>query len=898
MALRGGRLVGGAAAVLTACLLGGAANARPTIRASFFSVYPGAVGSRLDNLPSISGHCGVCHYQFTGAGPKNPYGEAVLVAINGQPNTDAGRQAGIRSIENIDQDADGYTTLTEITNLTTYVNTPTFPGLKSSNVGLVSGVNVNDILNYLTPTTGADTQSPTATLTAPNGGQSLVGGSTQTVTWTASDNVGVVGVDIFYRDSELASWKMIARSVPNTGTWTWHVHNTPTTAARVRVLARDAAGNTGTDNSDAVLTITATPGGTAPTTLRDFDMPGTQPFGGGLFTASTDCKVCHGGYDSSVEPGHNFSGSMMAQAARDPLFFACLAIAEQDAPSSGDMCLRCHTPFGWQSGRSNPTDGSLMNALDRDGVACDFCHRAVDPIYKAGTSPPEDVAVLSGLLPGHTPAVYANGQYVIDPAQVKRGPFTNPVAPHAFIASPFHRSSDFCGTCHDVSNPAFTRVAGADYAPNAMDQQADSLSSFVNMPLERTYSEWKNSAFPAGVYAPEFAGARPDQTVRTCQDCHMRDVTGQGCNDPLAPVRQDLPLHDMTGGNAWMPNVIAALWPGEVNPAALQAATLRAVSMLEKAATVDMAANLEADSMRVLVTVTNRSGHKLPTGYPEGRRVWLQVVARDGAGTIVYQSGAYDAATGVLTRDADARVYEAELGISPALAGALGASGAAGPGFHFALNDTLYKDNRIPPQGFTNAAFEAFGGTPVDHAWPGPGPRYADGQNYDVASYAIPRAARSVAARLYYQTTSKEYVEFLRDQNTTNNAGDDMHAAWVAHGRAAPVLMASDSIVVSPVGVADPPVAAEWSLRPRTNPVRGAVQLALSLAAPGDVTYEVYDPSGRRVAGERLGRLPAGVHALHWNGRGAGGDVGAGLFWVRARVGERTLVTQVVRLGR
>jgi hypothetical protein len=252
----------------------------------------------------------------------------------------------------------------------------------------------------------------------------------------------------------------------------------------------------------------------------------------------------------------------------------------------------------------------------------------------------------------------------------------------------------------------------------------------------------------------------------------------------------------------------------------------------------------------------------------------------------------------VLTHDPDARVYEAELGISPALAGALGASGAAGPGFHFALNDTMYKDNRIPPAGFTNTAFEAFGGAPVDHSWPGPGPRYADNQNYDVASYAIPRAARSVTARLYYQTTSKEYVEFLRDQNTTNTAGDDMHAAWVTHGRAAPVLMATDSIVVSPLGVPDGPVAVASSLRALANPVRGAVELALVMPAPADAAYEVYDAAGRRVAGERLGWLPAGEHVIRWNGRGPAGDAGAGLFWVRARAGDRTLVTQVVRLGR
>ena len=57
-------------AVLLLLLLPAAAPARPNIRASFFAAYPNAVGTQLDNLPSISGHCGVCHYAFTGTHQK------------------------------------------------------------------------------------------------------------------------------------------------------------------------------------------------------------------------------------------------------------------------------------------------------------------------------------------------------------------------------------------------------------------------------------------------------------------------------------------------------------------------------------------------------------------------------------------------------------------------------------------------------------------------------------------------------------------------------------------------------------------------------------------------------------------------------------------------------------
>jgi len=887
---------GAAAAVLSLALLAAPASGRPTIRAAFFTVYPGAVGSRLDNLPSISGHCGVCHFRFTGGGTRNPYGAEVESALPFYPNTDAGRQQAILSVQNNDAEMDGYTALTEITNLATYVNTPTFPGLISTNVASVSNVDVNDILAYLTPATAGDTTPPTVTLSAPNGGESWTAGQPFTVSWTATDDVGVTVVDAYYRDAEIEPWALIGKTLPNTGSLTWYVPNTPTTSARVRVVARDAAGNTGSDQSDVLFTILRQPGGIAPTTLRDFKQPGTQPFEGGPHDTSGVCLTCHGGYDPTVEPGHNFQGSMMGQAARDPLFFACVTVAEQDAPSAGDICIRCHSPFGWMGGRSTPTDGSHLTSSDRDGVACDHCHRMVDPIYKAGISPPEDQTLLASMIPSHVPTTYANGQYVDDPDPRKRGPFTDAVALHPVLSSAVHLTSDFCGTCHDVSNPVFERISGADYAPGPIDAAATTISSSQLMPLERTYSEWKNSSYVAGVYAPEFAGNKPDGIVSSCQDCHMRAVSGKGCNDPAAPTRANLPLHDMTGGNTWMPNVIGTLYPATTDPTALADASSRAESMLQKAAVLGLALEAVADSYNVEVTVTNRSGHKLPTGYPEGRRMWLHVLARDMAGNVVYESGAYNAATGVLSMTPPPVVYEAELGISPALAGGLGLPG--GKSFHFALNDTLLKDNRIPPLGFTNAAFDVFGGRPVDPEHTG-GPRYADGQNWDSSTFAMPASAVRVWVELKYQTTSKDYVVFLRDQNTSNTTGQDLYDAWVLNGRAAPVVMKADSLVLNPTGVttatdAGPTVRGVSVL---SNPFDRELPIRLELSRPVPVTMDVFDVSGRRVSHQQFGTLGGGAHRIVWNGRDSGGrSAGAGIYWVKLQAGERRIVRQVVRI--
>jgi len=578
---------------------------------------------------------------------------------------------------------------------------------------------------------------------------------------------------------------------------------------------------------------------------------------------------------------------MMAQAMRDPLFLACLAVAEQDAPSVGDLCLRCHTPGGWQEGRSVDTSGGMVNAKDREGITCDFCHRAVDRNYVAGVSPAQDVNVLAAL--DEPPQQYGNGQFINDPAPLRRGPFGDAQASHDFVESPFHRSSDMCGTCHDVSNPVFVQVAPGDYAPNGFDEKHPTMQVRNMFPVERTFSEWSQSEYATtGVYAPQFAGTKPDGIVSTCQDCHMHDVDGRGCNETGAPRRPDLPLHDLTGGNYFIPDVLPALYPGEVDVTALQATKQRAIGMLQKAATME----LTPQESGVTVRITNETGHKLPSGYPEGRRIWLNVVARDVNTAVVYESGAYDPVTGILSHDSQVKIYELHAGLSPALAGALGMP--AGPSFHFVLSDSIFLDNRVPPRGFTNAAFAAIQSPPVAHS-------YADGQYWDDTDYALPREAKSVTVTLYYQSTSKEYIEFLRDENVTNTAGQVMFDAWVANGRAAPVIMQQMTIPVDvTVDVAEerePVIFTDALDRSVPNPFRGATRIAYAVAKSAPVRVTIYDVRGRQVRVLVDEVRGPGRYNIDWNGRDASGNLApAGIYLLSYQAGDRNFTQRIVRL--
>jgi hypothetical protein len=760
-------------------------HARNNIRSAFFDVYPDAVGTTIEDVNSQPTHCGVCHYEFTGGGPRNLYGQRLETALPGFPSNPNGRRQAVASIENEDPDGDGFSTLIEVTDVNTFSNTPTFPGLTPSNVGSVTSVDVTEIQTHLIPSSGADITPPTVAVIVPNGGETYTANTGTTIQWIAGDASGIAAIDLYVSLDNGATYKAIELGLANTGTYEWFPANRPTTQALFSVVATDNAFNSAQDDSDAVFTIQSPPGGIAPTTLRDFDQPGSQPFEAGILNPPQACAVCHGNYDPNVEPYDNWRGSMMAQASLDPIFKANMAIANQDAPDSGDLCLRCHLSRGWLQGRSVPTDGSRMLDTDRSGVACDFCHRLVDPIYDPVQNPPEDAAILAAL--SNPASNFANGMATIDPTGARRGPFLNADTGHPVLVSPFHREAALCGTCHDVSNPAFEKDPNGEYFPNAFDTPAADFASTTLLPVERTYSEWFNSAYNSlpGVYAPEFGGNK--DYVSTCQDCHMRDVTGEGCNFGSPPTRTDLPLHDMTGGSTWLPSVLSIMHPNEVNETALQAGIARATYMLQNAADLD----LLQENTQLKVTVTNNTGHKLPTGYPEGRRIWINVRFYDDVNSLISESAAYDPCTGYLSHDAEAKIYEIEPGIDPNLAAILGLT--PGPSFHFTLNNKVYLDNRIPPRGFTNAAYDAFGGAPVAHS-------YADGQYWDDTYYDIPSGATSADVTLYYQSISKEFVEFLRDENTTTNDGNDMYDLWNDNDKSPPELMQTASIALAPVG--------------------------------------------------------------------------------------------------
>ncbi len=670
--------------------------------------------------------------------------------------------------------------------------------------------------------------------------------------------------------------------------------------------------------------VTAKAADTVPT---DIQQPGTQPNEIGTLESPNKCDNCHGGYNSSVEPAHNWRGSMMANAGRDPIFWATLAIAEQDFDGAGDLCIRCHSTGGWLAGRSTPTDGSGLAAGDSDGVECDYCHKLTNP----DNSEHQGVMNAPFVANDGSEGYHGSGMSSMWGGSDKLGPYDDADARHQFMLSTFHRDPALCGTCHDVSNPAVGNLAHNHGVPATADAvtangqlggAVDGKAAFNNPPyqygvVERTFSEFTagqisqtavedyallpddlrggaleaiyNAATKNGTISPNYQNP-PAIRYYTCQSCHLRPVTGEGANKRGVPVRTDLPLHDMTGGNYWMPEAIKYLdergklrLGGGVAAAygqALDDGALRAKEQLELAASLTVTGDT--------VKIVNHTGHKLISGYPEGRRMWLNVKWYDGNGALLREEGAYGPIGVTVANPAggpdvqveslidlagtNTKIYEAHMGMTQewaaqlislgyplnlaldydrstnAVGYTLGDLAAQSPGtvhetFHFVLNNAVVKDNRIPPYGMSYETARARNALPVpaDQYGGTPGGTY---DYYDIVDLNPEPGATSATISLMYQPTSWEYIQFLYLANDGQNAfladeGLNMLEAWLNTGMAAPYVMATASWGTQPE-----PCDAGTPVLTSATPGNAEATLAWQSAA-GDGYNLYYDQAGK-----------------------------------------------------
>lgn len=295
------------------------------------------------------------------------------------------------------------------------------------------------------------------------------------------------------------------------------------------------------------------------------------------FDKSAVCSACH------VEIHQQWSESVMSKAWDDPIYRALLKRASVATNGAVDnFCTGCHSPVGLTTGQINSsinreaTDVALKENRVLPGVDCEACH---------------NISALTGI---------DNGAYVMTPrnnaegAPQKYGPRSDAVSPyHKTAFSELHTQSEFCSACHNVTHP------------------------FSHTPIERTFDEWQESEY--------------NFKDQNCQSCHMPRFKGKSA--PMGKERDAIAGHTFTGGNSTL-----------LNHFGLKDAAERSRQMLKKAGKieiVDLPKNLVAGrAAKVRVKVSNvGAGHKLPTGFPEGREVWVDFRVTDQSGREVFRSG-------------------------------------------------------------------------------------------------------------------------------------------------------------------------------------------------------------------------------------------------------------------
>jgi hypothetical protein len=582
--------------------------------------------------------------------------------------------------------------------------------------------------------------------------------------------------------------------------------------------------------------------------------------------------------------------SPMGMAGRDPVFLAQLASEAENfhkdwSDEVQNTCFGCHGIMGQRQFsidshavnkscppflrpqvdaipyQSKDPAAAKYGALARDGISCTTCHRMAlgsadsdkvrDQPQNACVA--ERQALLNPGLKGF--AATFTGSFWLAPADVLYGPFAEPKKTpmkHALGVSPEPHpqitNAALCGSCHVVHLPV---LRGAETVGQAYEQT--------------TFAEWAFSGYRTGEGPdgplPLGAGAQP----QSCQACHMpsRDAHGQPDRSKIAGiqeltnypqtenvlpaeeidlrVREGFAKHTLVGLNLFFvkmaqqfPDVLGIRTRDPMLTAkGLDPVLLTERKLAEQAAegTADIAITgvTKADgALEARVTVTNKTGHKFPSGVgfrrafiafevlgADGKSLWSSgrtnpagmLVDResqpiegelwwtsDCAQRIAPEKRAHQPHYQVVTREDQAQIYQELVSTPPKDVKPVCGPGATPQGeltTSFLSICAKVKDNRILPQGFLPLSDReriaaALSAGPDLAKESGPeevdgDPDYVTGGS-DALIYRVPLAAlsgtpASVRATLYYQATPPY---FLQDRFCTSQSEDTRRLYFVA----------------------------------------------------------------------------------------------------------------------
>lgn len=366
------------------------------------------------------------------------------------------------------------------------------------------------------------------------------------------------------------------------------------------------------------------------------------------FPSAQQCKRCH------PKQFEEWSRSPHAYAQKSPVFEAfTLTMLERTSGTIGTFCTRCHTPQGVALGEEGLTRNEHRTRLAMEGITCVACHRRS---HKHGR-----VSVQYSLQPGElmTTCMY--------------GPFDDPVLTererHPAAGRTYIRSSMFCGSCHDVTNPeglrleeAFSEYRNSPAAKKKITCHECHMGPIPGIPIKPDERPWGYAAVVPNVDESRFR-QRPLTNHAFCGPDYSL------LPDTEYPQKLDwmyeFDYRDESTLNAYQQRTLQAL--RKKNQELLAQATAERLTLLRNAARLHVAPPDRVrcgDEVELRVSVESLfEGHNFPTGFTEERQVWVQVIVYDACGQALFASGdldsnndlryvhSYDVSTGRLPRD-------------------------------------------------------------------------------------------------------------------------------------------------------------------------------------------------------------------------------------------------------
>ena len=349
---------------------------------------------------------------------------------------------------------------------------------------------------------------------------------------------------------------------------------------------------------------------------------------------SSHCSGCHGvddtglalvdGDGNDVSIFDDWRISMMGLSARDPFWRATMAHEVNLYPSAKQAiettCLKCHSPLGsFEAKRNNQPysyDIMLGDSLGLDGVSCSACHQQPAAGLGSGFS----------------------GNYTLDTNRLMYGHYPNPFKGPMQIYVGFEPefsdhiySSGVCAGCHTL----ITETLQPDGTPSG--------DFFVE---QATYHEWLNSIYPA--------------QGKECQTCHMpfiNDGVIIATDFAALEPREPYGLHQFFGANTAMLDLMNAnkeilgIPSGESSHAWAESINNNRISLSNAAQLSVPSLYILDDTMYVSLTVKNKTGHKLPSGYPS-RLAWIEINLKESANQDpFYSNGVLDPEGNIEGRD-------------------------------------------------------------------------------------------------------------------------------------------------------------------------------------------------------------------------------------------------------